>query len=59
MMGPALGDDQTASVHETLMSLFAKAGYEVIIPANTGALCCGMLFNSRGFKDAAAAKVGA
>ncbi|MEW5310312.1 MAG: hypothetical protein WDW38_002124 [Sanguina aurantia] len=56
MMGPALGDDQTASVHETLMSLFAKAGYEVIIPQNTGALCCGMLFNSRGFADAAAAK---
>lgn len=29
MMGPAAGDDQTASVHEKMMNLFAKAGYEV------------------------------
>lgn len=29
MMGPAAGDSQTASVHEKLMSLFDKAGYEV------------------------------
>lgn len=32
MMGPARGDDQTASVHEKLLSLFQKAGYEVIYP---------------------------
>ena len=29
MMGPARGDNETESVHEKLMSLFAKAGYEV------------------------------
>lgn len=29
MMGPAGGDYETASVHEKLMSLFDKAGYEV------------------------------
>lgn len=29
MMGPAAGDYETASVHEKLMSLFDKAGYEV------------------------------
>ena len=32
MMGPAYGDDQTRSVHEVLLSLFDKAGYEVIYP---------------------------
>ena len=32
MMGPARGDTETASVHEKLLSLFAKAGYEVIYP---------------------------
>jgi D-lactate dehydrogenase len=29
MMGPAGSDTETASVHEKLMSLFDKAGYEV------------------------------
>mmetsp|Transcript_7098 Transcript_7098/g.12157 ORF Transcript_7098/g.12157 Transcript_7098/m.12157 type:complete len:1103 (+) Transcript_7098:137-3445(+) len=56
MMGPAAGDTQTESVPEKLMSLFAKAGYEVIIPRGVTNQCCGMMFNSRGFKDAAAAK---
>ncbi|GAX77289.1 hypothetical protein CEUSTIGMA_g4735.t1 [Chlamydomonas eustigma] len=56
MMGPSGSDTETASVHEKLMSLFSKAGYEVIIPKSVGSLCCGMMFNSRGFKDAAASK---
>ena len=32
MMGPSLSDKERASVHEKLLSLFAKAGYEVIYP---------------------------
>ena len=57
MMGPARGDDGAdASVHEKIMSILAKADYEVIIPTDTNALCCGMLFNSRGMKDPAAVK---
>ncbi|CAG9465318.1 unnamed protein product [Pedinophyceae sp. YPF-701] len=56
MMGPARGDTETASVHEKLLSLFEKAGYEVIYPEGLGSSCCGMMFNSRGFKDAAASK---
>jgi len=38
MMGPSAGDDQTASVHEKLMSLFGKAGYEV--RGKEGLWCC-------------------
>ena len=32
MMGPAASDTERASVHDKLLSLFAKAGYEVIYP---------------------------
>ncbi|KAH7615608.1 hypothetical protein Ndes2526B_g09647 [Nannochloris sp. 'desiccata'] len=56
IMGPSRGDDQQASVHEKLLSLFNKAGYEVIYPEGLSNTCCGMMFNSRGFKDAAAKK---
>lgn len=56
MMGPSRSDDQQDSVHEVMMRLFAKAGYEVVLPKGISNSCCGMLFNSRGFKDAAAAK---
>lgn len=45
MMGPSSGDPEQASVHEKLLSLFDKAGYEVIYPevscpaATSPALC--------------------
>ena len=32
MMGPALSDTERASVHEKMLSIFDKAGYEVIYP---------------------------
>ncbi|KAK9818314.1 hypothetical protein WJX72_010431 [[Myrmecia] bisecta] len=56
MMGPAYSDSERASVHEKLLSLFAKADYEVIYPEGLKESCCGMLFNSRGFKEAAEVK---
>lgn len=56
IMGPACGDDVQQSVHEALLSLFDKAGYEVIYPEGLNSSCCGMMFNSRGFKGTAAAK---
>ena len=39
MMGPARSDYETASVHEKLLSVFEKAGYEVIYPEVRP--CCG------------------
>lgn len=57
MMGPAHGDSETASVHEKLLSLFKKANYEVIYPKGITNLCCGMMFNTRGFKKAAQNKL--
>lgn len=56
MMGPSASDNETASVHEKLMSLFGKAGYEVILPKDLSSQCCGMMFNSRGLGEAAALK---
>lgn len=56
MMGPSRGDEQTASVSEKMLSILNKAGYEVVYPAGVDSLCCGMMFNSRGLKGAAAAK---
>eukprot|EP01025_Chloroclados_australasicus_P065931 TRINITY_DN900_c0_g2_i1.p1 TRINITY_DN900_c0_g2~~TRINITY_DN900_c0_g2_i1.p1 ORF type:complete len:1084 (-),score=148.29 TRINITY_DN900_c0_g2_i1:617-3868(-) len=56
MMGPSLADDQREAVHDKLLSIFSKAGYEVIYPKGLQETCCGMLFNTRGFKKAAAVK---
>lgn len=56
MMGPSALDTETAPVHEKLLSLFGKAGYEVVYPEGVSSQCCGMMFNSRGFKGAAATK---
>ncbi len=56
MMGPSISDDQQESVHEKLLSLFEKGGYEVIYPKGLSSQCCGMMFNSRGLKEAAVAK---
>lgn len=56
IMGPARSDYDQTSVHEKLLSLFNKGGYEVIYPEGLSSTCCGMMFNSRGFKDAAVKK---
>jgi len=55
MMGPAgsdpLGAD--AAPADRLVSLAAKAGWEVVTPDGLSGLCCGMMFGSKGFDDAA------
>ncbi len=33
-----------------IIGILEKAGYDVIIPNNVGALCCGMPFSSKGYK---------
>lgn len=58
IMGPSKDDYAQESVHEKLLSLFDKAGYEVIYPEGLSSSCCGMMFNSRGFKAAAEKKAG-
>jgi len=60
MMGPAASDAEGSSggesVHEVMMRLMDRAGYEVVTPKGLEGLCCGMLFDSRGFQSAGATK---
>lgn len=65
MMGPA-GTDVVASsssssaaaaslsTPDALLSLCSKAGVDVVYPSNVSSLCCGMMFGSKGFNEAAA-----
>jgi D-lactate dehydrogenase len=55
-MGPSRGDPEPASVTESTLSVLQKAGYTVVYPKGVESLCCGMMFNSRGLKGAAASK---
>jgi D-lactate dehydrogenase len=47
-MGPALGDIESASIHEKTLSLLEKAGMQVVYPSNLSDLCCGLIYDSRG-----------
>ena len=59
MMGPARGDEGAGedAVHDKLFSLIDKAGYEVVLPEGVSSLCCGMIMDSRGFRDVGAGQV--
>jgi D-lactate dehydrogenase len=48
-MGPAPLDEQGLDVHQAMLSLLGKAGYDVVFPADMAALCCGMPFESKGW----------
>lgn len=52
-MGPAKDDKDQRPLHQVMMALFAKAGYEVILPPDMEKLCCGMPFESKGYFEAA------
>ena len=52
---PAAADPR--SLTEVTLSVLAKAGFEVIIPAQLNSLCCGMPYQSKGMFELAAAKM--
>jgi len=57
-MGPARGDDEAGgeAVHAKLFSLIDKAGYDVVLPKDLASTCCGMIFDSRGYREAGASQ---
>jgi len=55
-MGPARGDEDGRAVFEATLSLLGKADYDVLFPAALDSLCCGLAFDSKGFRDIADAK---
>ena len=50
-MGKSADYDHEPELVKKTITLLEKAGYQVIIPGNAGLLCCGMAFDSKGFKD--------
>ncbi|MDC8804469.1 FAD-binding and (Fe-S)-binding domain-containing protein [Halomonas pacifica] len=56
VFGATHGDEESRSVMEITLALLEKAGFEVILPAIAGHLCCGMAFQSKGQFDEAAHK---
>jgi D-lactate dehydrogenase len=55
-MGPARGDPEERAVFEAVLSVLGKAGYEALFPRDLDALCCGLAFDSKGFREAGDAK---
>ncbi len=55
-MGPTAHATEQRSVPQVAASLFAKAGYRVIMAPKNAQLCCGMPFHSKGFAATAADK---
>jgi D-lactate dehydrogenase len=54
-MGAARGDDERG-VSDAMLSVLAKAGWDVVLPDALEGLCCGMPFESKGFPELAEAK---
>ncbi|WP_425807683.1 FAD-binding and (Fe-S)-binding domain-containing protein [Desulfitobacterium sp. Sab5] len=52
-MGPAKDDRDQRPQSEAVLSILAKAGYEVIMPPRMEGLCCGMPWSSKGFFEIA------
>ncbi|MCU1717475.1 FAD-binding and (Fe-S)-binding domain-containing protein [Pseudomonas sp. 5P_3.1_Bac2] len=56
VMGPAMGDQEQASLLDKTRALLEKAGYAVIFPTGLDNLCCGQPFASKGYPEQADAK---
>jgi len=55
-MGPAKGDPESDALPVKTVALLRKAGFDVILPENSAALCCGQPFESKGLPEQADAK---
>jgi D-lactate dehydrogenase len=51
LMGNDPADREKESVVQVTLKVLQKAGYEGIIPEGVNELCCGMAFDSKGFKE--------
>jgi D-lactate dehydrogenase len=50
-MGPQKGDGEELVVYRAMLSLLAKARYDVRFPSDLPSLCCGMAFDSKGYPE--------
>ncbi len=51
-MGPAKGEPEDVDLPRLTERLLHKAGFEIVYPQPLNALCCGMAFASKGYKEA-------
>ena len=49
-MGPARGDEDALALPRVTVRVLERAGYRVHYPLNMEQLCCGLSFDSKGFK---------
>lgn len=56
MGGPSFNYNESEDIPGKMLSILRKAGYTVIIPERKEHLCCGMAFNSKGFRKQAKKK---
>jgi D-lactate dehydrogenase len=49
-MGKSADYGKEESLYQQTQALLEKAGFEVVFPENVNELCCGMAFDSKGFK---------
>jgi D-lactate dehydrogenase len=52
-MGPARADPEQRAVFEAMSSVLGKAGCDVLFPRTLESLCCGLSFDSKGFRELA------
>lgn len=52
-MGATNGYDSLGDIPTRMLSLLRKADYNIVIPEEKNKLCCGMAFNSKGFRKQA------
>jgi D-lactate dehydrogenase len=50
VMGPALGDPDRTPLHEVILRVMKRAGYQVVLPPKGRVFCCGTPFESKGFQ---------
>ena len=50
-MGKSADYGKEDSLYQKTQALLEKAGFEVVFPENINELCCGMAFDSKGFKN--------
>ena len=50
-MGKSRDYDREVPLTHKTVALLEKAGYQVLFPKNLSGLCCGMAFDSKGFKE--------
>ncbi len=55
-MGPSRADPEQRAVFDAMLSVLGKAGYDVLFPRTIEGLCCGLAFDSKGFRDLADSK---